>query len=53
MPTILVIDDDKGYGNFLEDYLSALGLDAYLMPSGKLGLDFSKRVRTSSCWIGF
>lgn len=45
MPTILVIDDDKGYGNFLEDYLSALGLDAYLMPSGKLGLEFSKRVR--------
>lgn len=45
MPTILVIDDDKGYGSFLEDYLSALGLDARLMPSGKLGLEFSKRVR--------
>lgn len=47
MPTILVIDDDKGYGDFLDRYLSALGLDAYLMPNGKMGLEFTKRVRPS------
>lgn len=47
MPTILVIDDDKGYGQFLERYLSALGLDAYLTLNGKSGLAFSRNVRPS------
>ncbi len=47
MPTILVIDDDKGYGDFLDRYLSALGLDSYLMPNGQMGLEFTKRVRPS------
>lgn len=45
MPTILVIDDDKGYSQFLDRYLSSLGLDAYLMPNGVSGLEFSRSVR--------
>lgn len=47
MPIILIIDDDKGYGDSLDRYLSALGLDAYLMPNGKMGLEFTGRIRPS------
>lgn len=47
MPTILVIDDDKGYREFLDRYLSELGLDAYLMTNGMSGLEFSRSVRSN------
>lgn len=45
MTTILVIDDDKEYSQFLSRYLSVFGFDASLMPNGARGLEFSKRVR--------
>ncbi|MDX6769057.1 MAG: response regulator [Elusimicrobiota bacterium] len=45
MATILVIDDEGGYGAFLERYLSVLGFSAFVVKKGDQGLEFSKTVR--------
>lgn len=45
MSTLLIIDDDKGYRRFLEDYLTRLGFTVFGVDSGDQGLEFSKNVR--------
>ncbi|MEK7382865.1 MAG: response regulator [Elusimicrobiota bacterium] len=45
MSTILVIDDDKGYGPFLNDYLGVMGFSACVVATGDAGLEFTKTVR--------
>jgi DNA-binding response OmpR family regulator len=44
MPTLLVIDDDKEYRRFLEEYLTRLGFIAFGVDSGDQGLEFSKNI---------
>lgn len=44
MSTILVIDDDKGYGAFLDRYLAVLGFDPFVVATGDAGLEFTKTV---------
>lgn len=45
MPSILVVDDDKEFGQFLDRYLSEIGFDAYLTSKGEDALELSKTVR--------
>lgn len=45
MPTVLVVDDEKGYGDFLERYLSMLGFTPVVATSGDQGLEFTKTIQ--------
>lgn len=45
MPSILIIDDEKWYGQFLDQYLSVIGFDSFLASSGEDGLEFSQTAR--------
>jgi DNA-binding response OmpR family regulator len=45
MSTLLVIDDDKDYRRFLEDYLTRLGFIVFAVGTGDDGLEFSKNIQ--------
>ena len=44
MSTILVIDDEKGYGSFLNRYLGVMGFNVFVVATGDEGLELTRTI---------